>query len=401
MIGTVLINAGPWLAVPPAGYGGIEQVIATLIPELRRNGLRVVLATVAASTVEVDEQIAPFNTPQFAHLTEPYNEVMGVAAAHMHRVVTELRNRSDIDLVHDHVEGLGPTVLAATGPDLPPILHTLHWDLAKHPGLYGSFHSENRVRVNGVSAAQLARAPARLRAHSLGHVHLATPLARDATSRPAPAKGDHLVLVARVTQCKGQHVAARLAHELGRELVLAGPVGPYTTPQQLAADPNADRYRDVRYFREKVAPHIDDDRVRWIGNIAGTDRDDLVATAQATLFPLGWDEPGGTGVIESLAVGTPVVGYRRGCMPELIQPGAGLLAEPDDETELARLLGCVVKIDPAYCRAVAQRRFEPAVMAAAYLKLYERCVQRCPARARSNARRKSGEFVFAPDRRAL
>jgi len=48
----VLINAGPWLTVPPQGYGGIESVIATLIPELRRNGVHVVLATVAASTIE-------------------------------------------------------------------------------------------------------------------------------------------------------------------------------------------------------------------------------------------------------------------------------------------------------------------------------------------------------------
>jgi len=87
----VLINAGPWLTVPPQGYGGIESVIATLIPELRRNGVYVVLATVAASTIKVDEKIAVFPTPQFAHLTEPYNEVMGVAAAHMHHVVTWLQ----------------------------------------------------------------------------------------------------------------------------------------------------------------------------------------------------------------------------------------------------------------------------------------------------------------------
>ena len=100
----VLINAGPWLTVPPQGYGGIESVIATLIPELRRNGVYVVLATVAASTIEVDEKIAVFPTPQFAHLTEPYNEVMGVAAAHMHHVVTWLQNRSDVNLVHDHLE---------------------------------------------------------------------------------------------------------------------------------------------------------------------------------------------------------------------------------------------------------------------------------------------------------
>ena len=139
MARTVLINAGPWLTVPPQGYGGIESVIATLIPELRRNGVHVVLATVAASTIEVDEKIGVFPTPQFAHLTEPYNEVMGVAAAHMHHMVTWLQNRIDVDLVHDHLEALGLTVLAAAGRTVPPVLHTLHWDLARRPTLYGSF----------------------------------------------------------------------------------------------------------------------------------------------------------------------------------------------------------------------------------------------------------------------
>jgi glycosyltransferase involved in cell wall biosynthesis len=371
---TVLINAGPWLTVPPEGYGGIENMIATLIPELRRCGVRVVISTVGTSSIDADEKVSTYAAPQFRHLTAPYNEAMGVAAAHMDHLVTELQNRDDIDVVHDHLEALGLTVLAATTPALPPVLHTLHWDLTKHPALYGRFHNRGRVWVNGVSADQLTRAPARLRSYSLGHVHLATPLASGATTRPAPVKDDHLVLVARICAGKGQHVAARLAHRLGRDLVLAGPIGPYTSPDALAADPFADRYPDVRYYREQVLPHVDGDRVRWIGNVTGPDRDDLVARARATLFPLCWDEPGGTAVVESLALGTPVVGYRRGCLPELLDAGTGLLAEPGDECGLARLVGSIDHLDPAHCRAVAERRFSPAVMAAAYVELYQECL---------------------------
>ena len=84
---TVLINAGPWLTVPPVGYGGIENVLATLIPQLRRRGVRIVLATVGHSALEVDERINAFDEPQFAHIAEPYNDVVGVAAAHLQRVV--------------------------------------------------------------------------------------------------------------------------------------------------------------------------------------------------------------------------------------------------------------------------------------------------------------------------
>jgi len=255
---TVLINAGPWLPVPPGGYGGIENVLAALIPELRRRGVRVVLATVAASTLAVEERISVYPDPQFDRIAEPYNRVMGVAAAHLQRIVTELRRRDDIDLVHDHLEALGPTVLAAAGPDAPPVLHTLHWDLHKHPELYGAFDGGGRVFVNGVSASQLARAPAALRAHSVGHVHLATPLAEGATRRPLPAKGDHFVVLGRITACKGQHIAARLAHRAGIRLVLAGPVGPYRDPAALAAarttEPVAHQHPDVRYWYDGHPP---------------------------------------------------------------------------------------------------------------------------------------------------
>src|SRR3954447_2301520 len=374
MTPTVLINAGPWLTVPPVGYGGIENIIATLIPELRRRGVRVILATGAQSTSDVVEHIRVLDEPQFAHLTEPYNDVVGVAAAHLQRIVAELRRRSDIDLVHDHMEVLGPSMLAAMGTDRPTVLHTLHWDLTKHRAFYSGFGNHDCFHVNGVSAAQLQHASETLRHHSLGHVYLATPLAHHATRRPAPAKKGHLVLVARINRRKGQHIAARLAQRYGWELVLAGPIGPFTTPQQLSAEPNADRYADVRYWREEVAPHVDGDRVRWIGNVTGYERDHLVATARATLFPVCWDEPGGTAVIESLALGTPVVGYRRGCLPELVEPGTGLLAEFGDEAALAQLIADVDRLDPDYCRATAERRFAPAVMAAAYIDLYDQCI---------------------------
>jgi glycosyltransferase involved in cell wall biosynthesis len=117
--------------------------------------------------------------------------------------------------------------------------------------------------------------------------------------------------------------------------------------------------------------------------VKGRARDHLVATARATLFPVCWDEPGGTAVIESLALGTPVVGYRRGCLPELIEPGTGLLAEFGDETALSQLVTDVGTLDPAQCRAAAERRFAPAVMAAAYLQLYDQCITGSRAGPRS------------------
>ncbi|MFF3866306.1 glycosyltransferase [Micromonospora sp. NPDC001898] len=377
---TVLMNAGPWLSVPPPGYGGIENIIATLVPELRRLGVRVVLASVDSSTLPVDEKISVFPDGQFGALQRPYNQVCGIAQAHLGGVVRALHARDDIDLVHDHVEAVGLATLAAMGPDAPPALHTLHWDLAKHPALYGNLDGGDRIRVNGVSAAQLARAPRALRDHSVGHVHLSTPLAVDADRRPRPDKGDYLIVLGRINPGKGQDVAARLAQRVGVPLVLAGPVGPYHRPEDLAAAGDEARQNpDVRFFYDEVAPHVDGDLVRWVGTVAGQERDDLLAGARASLFPLRWEEPGGTAVVESLALGTPVVATARGCLPELIEHGrTGLLTT--DEDELADLVLAAGALDADECRREAATRFTPAVMAQRYVGLYEQVRRGATAR---------------------
>jgi glycosyltransferase involved in cell wall biosynthesis len=385
MTRTVLMNVGPWLPVPPDGYGGIENVVAALVPELRRHGIRVLLATVAQSTLPADERLTSFPRGQFELLQRPYNQVSGVAHAHLHAVVRTLRDRHDIDLVHDHVEVVGLAVLAAAAlsPGVPPVLHTLHWDLGKHADFYSGLDAGPRVRVNGVSASQLDRAPEALRRHSIGHVHLATPLAVGADRRQAAKKAGHAVVMGRITPGKGQHLAARLAHECGFDLVLAGPVGPYRQPADLtAAGAAAAANPDVRYWEDEVRPLVDGDRVQWIGTVTGQKRDSLVASARAALFPLQWEEPGGTAIVEALALGTPAVGLARGCLPELVEHGrTGWLAKSPDD--LAALIQAAGRIDPRECREQAARRFTPAVMAARYADLYEQLISGSVPRAKA------------------
>jgi hypothetical protein len=154
-----LINAGPWLPVPPPDYGGIENVLATLIPELRARGVEVVLCTVEESTVAVDDRRCAFPDGQFGRLAGPYAQVMGITHAHMATVLETLRSRRDIDLVHDHLEVVGPSVLGRHRRHRPPVLQTLHWDLRKHPEFYGAFDGKGRVFFNAVSNAQLAHRP--------------------------------------------------------------------------------------------------------------------------------------------------------------------------------------------------------------------------------------------------
>jgi len=369
----VLMNAGPWLQVPPPGYGGIENVVATLVPALRERGVRIVLASVGSSTLEVDELISVFDEGQFADLQKPYNQVMGLAHAHQARVAAELRRRDDIDLVHDHLEVVGPAVLSALGG--PPVLHTLHWDLRKHAAFYGSFPSS--ISVNGVSHSQLERAPQALRDASLGAVHLATPLAgRDLRVE----RDEYFVVMGRVCGLKGQHLAARICQKLGLPLILAGPVSGLDTPAELdvvAQDPYhpLNGHPDVRYHVDKVAPYLDGELITWIGSVGGDERDTLYASARAALFPIQWDEPGGTAVVEAMALGVPPIALRRGCMPEIIDHGrTGFLA--DTEEELAEWVLRADEIDPEECRQEARARFSPATMADRYLDLYDQAIRR-------------------------
>jgi glycosyltransferase involved in cell wall biosynthesis len=127
----------------------------------------------------------------------------------------------------------------------------------------------------------------------------------------------------------------------------------------------------VVFWRDQVAPHVDGARVRWIGTVTGRERDELLATARAALFPLQWEEPGGTAVVESLSLGTPVIGIARGCLPELVEPDRTGLLTTDPE-ELGELVVKAGTVDERECRVEAARRFTPAVMARSYLALYDR-----------------------------
>jgi glycosyltransferase involved in cell wall biosynthesis len=374
---TVLINAGPWLPVPPNGYGGIENVVASLVPELRERGWRVELATVGESTMEADGQLTVFEHGQFPHVTGPYNEMHGIAHAHMLAVLERLREPEPVDLIHDHLEVVGPSMLAALGEQAPPALQTLHWDLKKHPDFYERFDGHGRVFFNGVSESQLGEAPENLRRQALG----AVPLAVDLDQHPfRPDKEDYYLTLARITWNKGIDIAARLCKELGLQLMIAGPVAGFDDAERLHAaladeDSPVREYPDVRYHQESVAPFIDGDRIRWVGTVQGRDKQRLVGGARALVFPLRWSEPGGTAVVEAMAAGTPVIGLRRGVLPSLIEHGVnGFLA--DSERELADYLPRAGEIDPAACRRTVEEHYTAPAMADAYVRLYGEVLER-------------------------
>ena len=384
---TVLVNAGPWVAVPPPHYGGIENVVATLVTELRRAGHRVVLATVGESTAEADDTVCAFAEGQLPRLAGPYGEVVGIAHAHMRVVVERVTCDPAIDVVHDHLEVVGPATLALLPDTAPPVLQTLHWDLGKHRRFYETFDGRGRVAFAAVSASQLAAAPQNLRRQTLGVVPLAAPV----DPRPPAPPGEHLLTLGRLTALKGYDIAARICTRAGHPLIMAGPVGGFPDRDALdraLTEPGgrARDYPDVRHFVCDIEPLVDGEVVRWVGAVGGAEKDRLLRTARAVLFPLRWNEPGGTAIVEALLAGVPVVGFRRGVLPSLVEHGVtGFVADTEDE--LAAYVERVGEIDRHTVWRRATERFHPAGMADAYVRLYDRLLQaarqtrRAPVRA--------------------
>jgi glycosyltransferase involved in cell wall biosynthesis len=154
---------------------------------------------------------------------------------------------------------------------------------------------------------------------------------------------------------KGPHRAIAVARAAGAPLVLAGPVQPGCEA----------------FFAEHVAPHVDGDRVRYVGEVGGERKQRLFAGARALLMPIRWPEPFGMVMVEALASGTPVVAFARGAAPEIVQDGVtGFLV--DDEDAMVAALRDVAGIDPRRCRRAVAERSAPRRVAAQYEAVY-RC----------------------------
>ena len=167
-----------------------------------------------------------------------------------------------------------------------------------------------------------------------------------------PAPGDDLLFFGRIHPDKGTAHAIEVARRAERRLVIAGII------------------QDERYFRDEIAPHIDDDRVRFVGPVAAADRAAVLGGAHALLHLIDFDEPFGFSVVEAMACGTPVIAYDRGSMAELIDHGStGYLVSGVDEAVLA--VDLVAGFDRPAIRAVAVERFSRTTMVSRYADVYD------------------------------
>ena len=222
-------------------------------------------------------------------------------------------------------------------------------------------------------------APKQLQSLTLPVVYNAINL-EDFPFNPNRQRDDYFVMIGRITRDKGVAVAARVAEDLGVRLKIAGVVDSIADPRRLLVELTAPNslhrtHPDFIYYRDQVLPHLIPRQIEFIGEISGQPKIELLSRAKALLFPIDWEEPFGMSVIDANACGTPVVAFRRGSMPELIEHGVnGFLA--DTEQEFKDYMLRVDEIDPADCRRIVEERFSASVMAQKYLDRYLEIIEK-------------------------
>ena len=333
--------APPWIAVPPPGYGGVEDVVSVLTEALVRRGHSVTLfcAPGSASSATV---VTLLDETHPDEIERSLYEVDHVARAFE---AIELATDGDaFDVIHDHC---GFTALAMADRIATPIVHTLHGQFTPSTAAFYLRHAGKAALV-GISRAQLASAPP-----GLGPI-AAIPNPLDVAAWPlVERKDDYMLWIGRMTPEKGPHRAIAAASAAGVPLVLAGVIQP----------------RHRAFFEREVEPQIDGIRVRFVGEVAGAAKRSLFAHARGLLMPIRWDEPFGMVMVEALACGTPVIAFPEGAARELVVEGrTGFLV--DDERAMAAAVDRLETIAASDCRNWVARHCDLDVVAAAYERTY-------------------------------
>ena len=335
----IALIAPPWTPIPPPLYGGIELVVDQMARGLLAAGHDVTLFTTGDSTCPV---------PKMWALEHAEGMRIGMAVPELRHVIHAYGAVADHDVVHDHTV-MGP-FYSERFPGLP-VVTTIHGPFNDElTDLYSALGT--RVPIIAISHAQQEAAPdvpiRRVIHHGL-----------DASAFPigdgsGDADGEYLVFLGRMAADKGAHRAIAIARAAGYRLLMAAKM---REPWERA------------YFERQVEPLLGPDAV-YLGEVPHERKVELLAGARAMLFPIRWNEPFGMVMLEAMACGTPVLAFREGAAPEVIDDGTtGYLC--DDDEAMVEALGHLDGLRRQDCRAAVEGYFSTERMVAEHLELYE------------------------------
>ncbi|HZQ00222.1 MAG TPA: glycosyltransferase family 4 protein [Reyranella sp.] len=340
-------------SVPPRLYGGTERVVSYLTEELVRQGHEVTLfasgdSKTSAQLVRCTDLALRLN-PAVKDQT-PYHIVM----------LDEVRQRLDeFDVLHFHIDMLHFPLIRDFADRTVTTLHG-RLDLPDLKPFYAAFWD---IPLVSISRDQRRPLPGGL--NWVGNVYHGLP--RDLLPFTKEPAGGYLAFLGRIAPEKRPDRAIKIAAQAGLPLKIAAKV---------------DRV-DQAYWNEVIAPLVKaHGNVEFIGEINERQKADFLGNARALLFPIDWPEPFGLVSIEAMACGTPVIAFRAGAVPEVIDDGVtGFVVKNIDEAVAA--VRRLDMLDRRKVRAVFEHRFPAERMARDYVRIYNNLLGRRtpPARA--------------------
>ena len=340
-------------SVPPRLYGGTERIVSYLTEELVAQDHDVTLFASGDSITQAE--LVPC-CPQALRLSPG---VVDPIPYYMLMLDKVRRMASQFDILHFHTDQFHFPIFNGMGC---PTVTTLHGrqDLPDLKQLYAGFPGMPLVSI---SNAQRAPVPNASFVATVPHGLPAQPLTF--TREP---RGGYLAFLGRISPEKRADRAIAIARAVGLPLKIAAKV---------------DRV-DEAYFRSEIEPLLKQPGIEYIGEIDERRKPAFLGEARALLFPIEWPEPFGLVMIEAMACGTPVLAFRRGSVPEVIDNGVtGWAVDSMDEAMCK--LGQVLALDRARVRRRFEERFSVARMAKEYAKVYGRLIARPLARREERA----------------
>lgn len=322
---------------PPKLYGGTERVVSYLTEELVRSGHQVTLFASGDSISAAELRAA---CPRALRLDDGYDVALPHHLVMLSRVLDAVE---EFDVIHFHTDYLHFPVFKSFRYKTVTTLHG-RLDLRELSIVYGEF---GPMPVVSISDAQRRPLPW---LNWRGTVHHGLPL--DAC-RPGDGGGGYLAFLGRICPEKRPDRAIEIAKRIGMPLKIAAKVDK----------------ADIAYFEQVIQPMLDDPLVEFVGEVDEPGKEAFLGGASALLFPIDWPEPFGLAMIEAMACGTPVIAWRHGSVPEIVEEGVtGFVV--DDEAAALAAIGKAMDLNRAGVRRRFEQRFSAERMARDYLAIY-------------------------------
>jgi glycosyltransferase involved in cell wall biosynthesis len=333
--------AYPLFPVRPDSAGGAEQILRLVDSGIIEAGHRSLVIAAAGS------QVAGELIPSPGANGEITADVQRHAREEHARLIVQALGSEDVDVIHFH----GLDFFEYLPSQDVPLAVTLHLPVSWYPGRIFEIPGIELICVSRAQAGTLPR---------VARVSIVENGIDTRAFRHNQQPRGFLLWLGRICPEKGTHIALRVARSLCRPLVIAGPVHDFASHRA--------------YFESEVVPLLDSERT-YVGAVDLERKRELLSDAACVLVPSSAPETSSLVAMEALASGTPVVAFRSGALPEVVEDGrTGFIV--DSEQEMAAAVERIENIKAETCISTARERFDAKRMSAAYIRLYRDLVAR-------------------------